>query len=61
MIDYKTYRQMYPNKFSRAMASDEEMKEQGIDMNDDQPPSVLFCILLPPIMLGYAFHDKKWS
>jgi hypothetical protein len=52
---------MYPPTFPQLMASDAEMKEQGIDMNDDEPPNELFCILLPAIIAGYAFHDKKWS
>ena len=61
MIDYRTYRQMHPSKFQQPMASDAEMKEQGIDMSSDEAPNDLFCILLPPTMVGYAFHDKKWS
>jgi hypothetical protein len=37
------------------------MRQHGIDMNSDEPPEGTFCTLLPPTMLGYGFHDKKWS
>ena len=61
MIDYRTYRQMHPSKFPQPMVSEADMKEQGIDIQDDEPPQLPFCILLPPTIVGYVFHDKKWS
>lgn len=61
MIDYQTYRQMHPTKNAQPVLSNAEMKDLGVDMEDDEPPSDLFCLLLPTSMLGYAFHDKKWS
>jgi hypothetical protein len=60
MIDYRTYRQMHPDGFKRPPLTIEEMKETGIDFDDDEPPSDLFCLLLPSTMSGYAFHDKRW-
>jgi hypothetical protein len=61
MIDFNTYRQMHPSKSQQPLASDAEMREQGVDMGSDDLPSEPFCILLPPTILGYGFHDKKWS
>jgi hypothetical protein len=61
MIDFNTYRQMHPSKFTQPLASDAEMREQGVDMSSNDPPSEPFCILLPATMSGYGFHDKKWS
>jgi hypothetical protein len=61
MIDFNTYRQMHPSKSQQPLASNAEMREQGVDMGSDDPPSEPFCILLPPTILGYGFHDKKWS
>jgi hypothetical protein len=61
MIDYSTYRQMHPTKFP-PLASEIEMEEQGIYFHEDDLPDVPnFAVLLPGAMLGYAFHDKKWS
>jgi hypothetical protein len=61
MIDFNTYRQMHPSKELEAPTSDTEMRAHGIDMSSKEPPGDEFCILLPPTMLGYGFHDKKWS
>ena len=61
MIDVNTYRQMHPAKFTQPLATTAEMEGNGIDMNSNEPPSDLFCKLLPATILGYGFHDKKWS
>jgi hypothetical protein len=61
MIDYSTYRQMHPTKFP-PLALEVEMEEQGIYFHEEDLPDVAnFAVLLPGAMLGYAFHDKKWS
>lgn len=61
MIDYSTYRQMHPTKFA-PLATEIEMEDQGVYFESTEPPDVPnFCVLLPGAMLGYAFHDKKWS
>jgi hypothetical protein len=52
---------MHPTKFP-PLASEVEMEEQGIYFQEDDLPDVPnFAVLLPGAMLGYAFHDKKWS
>ena len=61
MIDYSTHRQMHPNKFPQQLVPKDEMLDDGVDIDSDEPPKYPFCMLLPPTMLGYAFHDKKWS
>lgn len=42
------------------------MSEQHDDlgeaaMNDSSPPPEPFLLLLPAEILGFGFHDKKWS
>jgi hypothetical protein len=61
MIDFNTYRQMHPSKVQPISARESEMRDQGIDIHSDEPPAAPFCMLLPATMLGYGFHDKKWS
>ena len=57
MIDFNTYRQMHPSKVPQDPTPDAEMRAQGIDMDSNKQ----FCVLLPATMLGFGFHDKKWS
>ena len=57
MIDLATYRQMH---------SDEHHPPQRDElgpaaMDDDEPPGGPFTLLLPASILGFGFHDKKWS
>jgi hypothetical protein len=61
MIDFNTFRQLHPQKEPPALPQPGEVRQHGIDMNSDEPPGGAFCTLLPPTMLGYGFHDKKWS
>jgi hypothetical protein len=60
MIDFNTYRQMHPDKVPPASRTT-DVEQHSIDMNSDEPPGGPFCMLLPPTILGYGFHDKKWS
>lgn len=31
------------------------------ELEKDQPPADPFALLLPPTIVGFRFHDKKWS
>ncbi len=61
MVDVNTYRQMHPAESDQELATDEEMRLQGVDMSSDDFPSEPFCIMLPSTIRGYGFHDKRWS
>jgi hypothetical protein len=39
MIDFNTYQQMHPSKSPQPLASDAEMREQGVDIGSDDPPA----------------------
>lgn len=61
MIDHSTYRQMHPQQAPPASPRDPNTSQEAVNMDSEEPPTGVFCILLPPTMLGYGFHDKKWS
>jgi hypothetical protein len=59
MIDFDTYRQLHPEKFKSSGPQNSDISQEC--MENDEPPKGPFCLLLPATILGYGFHDKKWS
>lgn len=58
MIDLATYRQMHSNE-SELPPQHDDLGQQA--MVNDEPPEDPFVLLLPANILGFGFHDKKWS
>lgn len=58
MIDLNTYRQMH-NDESRLPPQKDDLGQEAMDY--DRPPGGPFALLLPANILGFGFHDKKWS
>ncbi|GAW24657.1 hypothetical protein ANO14919_142480 [Xylariales sp. No.14919] len=58
MIDMETYHQSIQK-------DDDALNQQGtietVDMDQDAPPTEEFTIMLPPRILGFGLHDKKWK
>jgi hypothetical protein len=58
MIDMETYHHSH----SKDEDSDQRQRQpETLDMDRDKPPSEGFAIMLPPRILGFGLHDKKWS
>jgi hypothetical protein len=57
MIDMGTYRLMHGSEDIESTR--EELFESA--MQADEPPEETFLLLLPALMKGFGFHDKKWS
>lgn len=55
MIDLRTYQQMHADAIKPHGDEGEGIEEQ-VD-----PPEYPFLVLLPATILGYGFHNKKWS
>lgn len=60
MIDYKTYRQIHRTEGQQPLATEAEMLQLGLDMASEESPGDITCTLMPSMIVGYAFHDKKW-
>ncbi len=50
----------------RQMRDESDLPSQRDDlgpeaMESDEPPDDSFVLLLPAEILGFGFHDKKWS
>lgn len=58
MIDLNTYRQMH-NDESRLPPQRDDLGQDAMEYNN--PPEGPFALLLPANILGFGFHDKKWS
>ncbi|KAF9883981.1 hypothetical protein FE257_002422 [Aspergillus nanangensis] len=56
MIDMFTYREI--NDVSESPPQRDDLGQDA--MNSDQPPEDPFLLLLPPSILGFGFHDRKW-
>lgn len=62
MIDMETYEHLHTK------AEDGEGAQRGkvhqvetVDAGLNDPPNEEFLLLLPSSILGYGFHDKRWS
>jgi hypothetical protein len=62
MIDLNTYRQMHSDESRLPLQRDDLVHDFGPEaMESDIPPPGPFTLLLPANILGFGFHDKKWS
>ena len=59
MIDIKIYQHLHPDKIQSGSSTGDQ--QSRINMDSDEPPEGVFRSLLPPTVLGFGFHDKKWS
>jgi|SRR5437667_1267924 len=59
MVDILTYRDLHQDKNARQPADDASDLEPGA-MEQDDPPPEPFVLLLPPKIMGFGLHDKKW-
>ena len=59
MIDYDTYGRLRPKKGPVAFL--DECESETADIRNSEPKDGSFYTLLPSMILGYSFHDKKWS
>jgi len=59
MVDMETYQQMHGQGAMDQLPERDELSQDGMDK--DQPPDEYFSMLLPAEILGFGFHDRKWS
>jgi hypothetical protein len=57
MMDIGTYRELHAK--DRPPVTDGDLPEDVI--NQEEPPSGSFLPLLPPKIMEFGLHDKKWS
>ncbi|KAI1500278.1 P-loop containing nucleoside triphosphate hydrolase protein [Biscogniauxia marginata] len=58
MIDMETYHQGHSKEGDTHRRQD---ALEHVDLDRDDPPSDEFTIMLPPKILGFGLHDKKWK
>ncbi|KAL2170510.1 hypothetical protein VTG60DRAFT_4796 [Thermothelomyces hinnuleus] len=59
MIDMATYKELHAKEQQYGAAeSRDDLGKEAIE--SDTPPQDPFVLLLPPKILGYGLHDKKW-
>jgi len=63
MIDTETYQFLHPKQQLLQLHSDDidVIDPETISADVEDPPDDMFFLLLPSTILGYAFHDKRWS
>ena len=59
MVDIATYRELHSKEHDRTPGLRDDLGEEA--MGRDETPSGPFVMLLPPKILGFGLHDKKWS
>jgi len=59
MVDMHTYKQLHEEVDTNIGLSTGDISAAA--MGRDEPPSEDFAIQLPPKVLGFGLHDKKWS
>jgi hypothetical protein len=57
MVDMNTYREI--NDVSALPPQRDDLGQDVMDQ--EEPPKGPFLLLLPPTILGFGFHDRKWS
>lgn len=57
MVDIETHRTLHPSKYPEYQPGEYEK----IDMSEEDPPGGSIRLLMPAIVPGFGFHDKKWS
>lgn len=58
MIDMETHRELH-SETPRPDPAPHDLSDEA--MNAEKPPGTPFLLLLPPTILGFHMHDKKWS
>lgn len=58
MVDISMYHQLHSSDDQHPRDQRDDLRPGEID--DDAPPGGYFILLLPPDILGFGFHDKKW-
>ena len=61
MVDTNMYRQIHGRKNDSGAANAAQAYLDAEVMKMETPPPGHFRLLLPPTILGFGFHDKKWS
>ncbi|SPO04285.1 related to TOB3 (member of AAA-ATPase family) [Cephalotrichum gorgonifer] len=56
MVDMSTYRELHKEQGQSGERGDLDAEA----MSRDEPPDDPFVLLLPPRILGFGMHDKKW-
>ena len=59
MVDMHTYKQLHDEADTNIGLTTGDISAAAMDR--DEPPSEDFAIQLPPKVLGFGLHDKKWS
>jgi hypothetical protein len=59
MVDMETYKQLHDEAETNIGITAGDIDAKAMDR--DEPPSEDFAIQLPPMVLGFGLHDKKWS
>jgi len=59
MVDMQTYKHLHDEPDTHT-ATDPDALDLDL-MDSDSPPDDEFAIQLPPRILGFGLHDKKWS
>lgn len=71
MIDMSTYTDLHGDVARPARENQSETEKGSVEegtrylgedeMERSTPPSGPFVLMLPPTIIGFRFHDKKWS
>jgi hypothetical protein len=57
MVDMEAYKLMHGRDDDPTTQSELSNNE----LENDEPPSGAFTLMLPATIKGYGFHNKKWS
>ena len=60
MIDTVTYHELHEKAASQRAENSTTRLSQEL-MDSETPPEGSFVLLLPPRILAFGMHDKKWS
>ena len=58
MVDIKTHKELHAKEQGNDGPGQDDLGKELMD--SDTPPEDPFVLLLPPKILGYGLHDKKW-
>lgn len=59
MVDMAAYKDLH-HQDPREMDPDREYLG-ALEMSKNEPPPGPFILMLPTEIIGFGFHDKKWS
>ncbi|KAI1739152.1 AAA family ATPase [Xylaria scruposa] len=59
VVDISTYKELHDKDKDQAVKARDDLGEKA--MNCQEPPEDPFLLLLPPKILGFGLHDKKWK